>query len=95
MAIVRALAMEPEILLFDEPTSALDPEMVEEVLNLMEEVAKEGMTMVIVTHEMEFAKKIGNSIFFMDKGKIIEQGNVIEIFETPKSERLKKFLDKN
>ena len=94
VAIVRALAMNPEIILFDEPTSALDPEMVEEVLNLMKEVAEEGMTMVVVTHEMGFAKEIGSKIVFMDKGKIVEEGNAKEIFENPKSDRLKKFLDK-
>ena len=95
VAIVRALAISPEIILFDEPTSALDPEMVEEVLNLMKEIAKEGVTMVIVTHEMGFAKEIGTKIVFMDNGKIIEQGNAKEIFENPKSSRLKKFLDKD
>ena len=94
IAIIRALAMEPEILLFDEPTSALDPEMVEEVLNLMKEVANEGITMVIVTHEMEFAKEIGSKIVFMDNGQIIEQGDAIEIFEKPKTKRLKNFLEK-
>lgn len=94
VAIARALAMNPEILLFDEPTSALDPEMVEEVLNLMKEVANEGMTMVIVTHEMGFAKEIGSRIIFMDNGQIVEQGNSKEIFEKPKSNRLKKFLEK-
>ena len=94
VAIVRALAMSPEIILFDEPTSALDPEMVEEVLNLMKEIAKEGVTMVIVTHEMGFAKEIGSKIVFMDNGKIVEKGDSKEIFENPKSSRLKKFLDK-
>ena len=94
VAIIRALAMKPEIILFDEPTSALDPEMVKEVLNLMKEVADEGMTMVIVTHEMDFAKEIGTKIVFMDEGKIVEQGNPKEIFENPKSTRLKKFLEK-
>lgn len=94
VAIIRALAMNPEIILFDEPTSALDPEMVDEVLNLMKEVAEEGMTMVVVTHEMGFAKEIGSRIVFMDKGKIVEEGNAKEIFENPKSDRLKKFLDK-
>jgi len=93
VAIARALAMNPEILLFDEPTSALDPEMVEEVLNLMKEVAKEGITMIVVTHEMGFAKEIGSKVIFMDKGQIIEQGNVKDVFENPKSNRLKKFLD--
>ncbi len=94
VAIVRALAMSPEIMLFDEPTSALDPEMVGEVLNLMKDVAEEDMTMVIVTHEMDFAKEIGSRIIFMDNGKIVEQGTPEEIFENPKSKRLKKFLDK-
>ena len=94
VAIIRALAMNPEILLFDEPTSALDPEMVKEVLDLMQEVAEEGMTMVIVTHEMDFAKEIGSKIIFMDEGRIIEQGNPKEIFDNPKSSRLKRFLKK-
>ena len=94
VAIIRALAMKPDIILFDEPTSALDPEMVNEVLKLMKEVADEGMTMVIVTHEMDFAKEIGTKIVFMDEGKIVEQGNPKEIFENPKSTRLKKFLEK-
>ena len=95
VAIIRSLAMNPKIMLFDEPTSALDPEMVEEVLNLMKELADEGMTMLVVTHEMEFAKRIGNRVIFMDKGKIVEQGSAKEIFEKPKSDRLKKFLDKD
>lgn len=94
VAIVRALAMNPKVMLFDEPTSALDPEMVSEVLNLMKELAKSGMTMIIVTHEMGFAKEIGSKIVFMDKGKIIEEGSSKEIFESPKSSRLKKFLEK-
>ena len=94
VAIVRALAMNPEIMLFDEPTSALDPEMVGEVLNLMKELANEGMTMVIVTHEMEFAKEIGSRIVFMDDGKILEQGSTKEIFENPKTKRLEMFLNK-
>ncbi len=94
VAIVRALAMNPKIMLFDEPTSALDPEMVSEVLNLMKDLAESGMTMIIVTHEMGFAKEIGSKIVFMDKGKIIEEGSSKEIFETPKSNRLKKFLEK-
>ena len=94
VAIVRALAMNPKIMLFDEPTSALDPEMVEEVLNLMKDLAASGMTMIIVTHEMGFAKEIGSKIVFMDEGKIIEQGTSKEIFENPKSIRLKKFLKK-
>ena len=94
VAIVRALAMNPKIMLFDEPTSALDPEMVGEVLNLMKDLADDGMTMIIVTHEMGFAKEIGSKIVFMDEGKIIEQGSTKEIFENPKSSRLKKFLQK-
>lgn len=93
VAIARALAMNPKIMLFDEPTSALDPEMVSEVLNLMEGLAKSGMTMVIVTHEMGFAKEIGSKIVFMDKGKIVEEGTSEDIFEKPKSSRLKKFLE--
>lgn len=95
VAIVRALAMNPKVMLFDEPTSALDPEMVSEVLNLMKDLAESGMTMIIVTHEMGFAKEIGSKIVFMDKGKIVEEGNSKEIFETPKSSRLKKFLEKS
>lgn len=94
VAIVRALAMNPKIMLFDEPTSALDPEMVGEVLNLMKDLAENGMTMVIVTHEMDFAKEIGSKIVFMDNGKIVEEGTAKEIFEKPKSSRLKKFLEK-
>jgi len=86
--------MNPEIMLFDEPTSALDPEMVGEVLNLMKELAKEGVTMVIVTHEMKFAEEIGSRIVFMDNGKIVEQGNTKEIFEHPKTKRLETFLNK-
>ena len=94
VAIVRALAMNPKMMLFDEPTSALDPEMVGEVLNLMKDLADNGMTMIIVTHEMSFAKDIGSKIVFMDDGKIVEQGSAKEIFEKPKSSRLKKFLEK-
>ena len=94
VAIVRALAMNPKIMLFDEPTSALDPEMVGEVLNLMKDLAENGMTMVIVTHEMDFAKEIGSKNVFMDNGKIVEEGTAKEIFEKPKSSRLKKFLEK-
>lgn len=94
VAIVRALAMNPKIMLFDEPTSALDPEMVGEVLNLMKDLAASGMTMIIVTHEMGFAKEIGSKIVFMDKGKIIEEGTPKDIFENPKTSRLKKFLNK-
>ena len=94
VAIVRALAMNPKMMLFDEPTSALDPEMVGEVLNLMKDLVDDGMTMIIVTHEMSFAKDIGSKIVFMDDGKIVEQGSAEEIFEKAKSSRLKKFLEK-
>ncbi len=94
VAIVRALAMNPELMLFDEPTSALDPEMVGEVLNLMHELADEGMTMVVVTHEMGFAKEVANRVLFMDEGKIIEQGTPFEVFDAPKHERTKDFLSK-
>lgn len=92
IAIVRALAMNPEILLFDEPTSALDPEMVGEVLALMKELAKDGMTMVVVTHEMGFAKEVANRVMFFDEQIIKEEGKPEEIFEHPKSERLQNFL---
>lgn len=94
IAIARALAMEPDVMLFDEPTSALDPEMVGEVLNVMKDLAKEGMTMVVVTHEMGFAKEVGDRILFMDQGKILEQGTAKEIFEETKEERTKEFLAK-
>ena len=94
VAIVRALAMEPEVMLFDEPTSALDPEMVGEVLSVMKELAKEGMTMVVVTHEMGFAKEVGSRVIFMDEGKILEQGTPNEIFNQPKHPRLQDFLSK-
>ena len=94
VAIVRALAMEPKVLLFDEPTSALDPEMVGEVLDLIKQLADEGMTMVVVTHEMGFAREVASRIFFMDEGKIMEQGTPEEIFERPQSPRLKEFLSK-
>ncbi len=94
VAIVRALCMEPEIMLFDEPTSALDPEMVGEVLDVMKELARAGMTMVTVTHEMGFAREVGNRVVFMDGGRIIEQGTPTEIFENPQSPRLKDFLRK-
>ena len=94
IAIVRALCMNPEIMLFDEPTSALDPEMVGEVLDVMKELAKQGMTMVVVTHEMGFAREVADRIIFMDQGQIIEEGTPKEIFETPKSERLVSFLKK-
>ena len=92
IAIVRALAMNPEILLFDEPTSALDPEMVGEVLSLMKDLAKDGMTMVVVTHEMGFAKEVANRVMFFDEQIIKEEGTPEEIFERPKSERLQNFL---
>lgn len=94
IAIARALAMEPEIMLFDEPTSALDPEMIKEVLDVMRELAKEGMTMLIVTHEMGFAKNVANRIFFMDRGDILEDTTPIQLFENPQHERTKEFLDK-
>ena len=93
IAIVRALAMNPKVLLFDEPTSALDPEMVKEVLELMKTVAKKNITMVIVTHEMEFAKEVADKVIFMDEGVIAEMGTPKEIFENPKHPRLIKFLD--
>lgn len=94
IAIVRALCMEPEILLFDEPTSALDPEMVGEVLDVMKSLAKEGMTMAVVTHEMGFAREVANRVVFMDAGCIVEENTPEEIFEHPKSERLQNFLAK-
>jgi ABC-type polar amino acid transport system ATPase subunit len=94
VAIARALAMEPEVMMFDEPTSALDPEMIKEVLDVMINLAKEGMTMVVVTHEMGFAREVADEIIFMDEGKIIERGTGEEFFENPKSERTKDFLSK-
>ena len=94
IAIVRALAMNPKVMLFDEPTSALDPEMVGEVLDLMKQLANEGMTMVIVTHEMGFAREVADRVLFMDGGVIAEQGSPEEVFGSPKSERLKSFLAK-
>jgi len=94
IAIVRALAMNPKVMLFDEPTSALDPEMVGEVLAVMKELAADGMTMVVVTHEMGFAREVGNRIFFMDEGKIMEQGSPEEVFGNPKHPRLQDFLSK-
>ena len=94
VAIVRALAMEPEVMLFDEPTSALDPEMVGEVLDVMKELAKEGMTMVCVTHEMGFAREVGNRVLFMADGKLLEEGTPEAIFEHPKHSRLQDFLSK-
>ena len=94
VAIVRALCMEPEVMLFDEPTSALDPEMVGEVLDVMKELASEGMTMVVVTHEMGFAKEVASRVIFIDEGVIEEDGTPEEVFGNPKSERLKSFLGK-
>ena len=94
IAIARALAMEPDVMLFDEPTSALDPEMVGEVLNVMKDLAKEGMTMVVVTHEMGFAREVGDRIIFMDNGNIVEQGTPDEIFSNPKNPRTIDFLSK-
>jgi len=94
VAIVRALAMEPQVMLFDEPTSALDPEMVGEVLDVMKELAREGMTMVVVTHEMGFAREVGNRVLFMADGKLLEQGTPDEIFNSPENPRLKDFLSK-
>ena len=94
VAIVRALAMEPEVMLFDEPTSALDPEMVGEVLEVMKELARGGMTMVVVTHEMGFAREVGNRVLFMADGKLVEEGTPEEIFDHPKHPRLQDFLAK-
>lgn len=94
IAIVRALAMNPDVMLFDEPTSALDPEMVGEVLDLMKQLAREGMTMVIVTHEMGFAREVADRIVFIDEGQIKEEGSPAEIFDNPKNPRLKEFLSK-
>ena len=94
VAIVRALCMEPEVMLFDEPTSALDPEMVGEVLDVMRELAESGMTMVVVTHEMGFAREVGNRVLFMDEGIIREENAPAELFGNPQSERLKTFLSK-
>ena len=94
VAIARSLAMRPHIMLFDEPTSALDPEMVGEVLDVMKQLAVEGMTMVVVTHEMGFAKEVGTRVLFMDEGKIVEQNTPEEFFATPKSDRLQSFLAK-
>lgn len=93
VAIARALAMHPKAILFDEPTSALDPEMINEVLDVMTELAKEGMTMVIVTHEMNFARRVANRVIFMEGGSIIEEGNPSDFFENPKTQRAKDFLD--
>lgn len=94
VAIARALAMHPKIMLFDEPTSALDPEMVKEVLEVMKDLAREGMTMVVVTHEMGFAKEVGNRVIFMDEGKILEMGSPEALFDHPKESRTQEFLSK-
>jgi arginine/lysine/histidine transport system ATP-binding protein len=94
IAIARALAMEPDVMLFDEPTSALDPEMVGEVLNVMKELAAEGMTMIVVTHEMGFAKEVGHRVVFMDDGNIVEEGTPVDIFSNPKHPRTCDFLSK-
>ncbi|MER2029295.1 MAG: amino acid ABC transporter ATP-binding protein [Solibacillus sp.] len=94
VAIARALAMKPKVMLFDEPTSALDPEMVKEVLEVMKNLAKEGMTMVVVTHEMGFAREVGDRVLFMDGGYIVEQGHPDEVFGNPQNERTKAFLGK-
>ena len=94
IAIVRALAMGPEVMLFDEPTSALDPEMVGEVLDVMKELAAEGMTMIVVTHEMGFAREVADEIVFMSEGRIIERGIPKQIFDNPSNERTKNFIDK-
>ncbi len=94
IAIARALAMDPEVILFDEPTSALDPEMIKEVLDVMKNLAEEGMTMIIVTHEMGFAKNVADRVFFMDRGNILEDDSPENIFNNPKHERTKEFLNK-
>lgn len=94
IAIARALAMQPKVMLFDEPTSALDPEMVKEVLDVMKQLAQEGMTMVVVTHEMGFAREVGDRVIFMDQGLIVEEGTPEEVFTRPKHERTKAFLSK-
>ncbi len=94
VAIARALAMNPQVLLFDEPTSALDPEMVKEVLDVMKSLAREGMTMVVVTHEMGFAKEVGDRVLFVDKGVILEEASPEEFFTNPKNQRTKDFLSK-
>jgi general L-amino acid transport system ATP-binding protein len=91
-AIARALCMEPKIMLFDEPTSALDPEMIKEVLDVMVDLAKGGMTMIVVTHEMGFAKEVADNMIFMDEGRIVEKAKTIDFFENPKSDRTKLFL---
>ncbi len=91
---MRALCMRPEVMLFDEPTSALDPEMVGEVLDVMKDLAKEGMTMVVVTHEMGFAREVGTRVLFMDQGRIVEENSAQEFFDAPVSPRLREFLSK-
>ncbi len=94
IAIVRALAMDPDVMLFDEPTSALDPEMVGEVLDVMKQLARDGMTMVVVTHEMGFAREVGDRVLFMDDGKVLEEGTPAQIFGSPKEKRTQDFLSK-
>lgn len=94
VAIARALSMDPEIILFDEPTSALDPEMVDEVLSVMKTLADKGMTMIVVTHEMNFAKNVSNKVIFMDSGYIVEEGDPHQILENPQTKRLREFLKK-
>jgi ABC-type polar amino acid transport system ATPase subunit len=94
MAIARALAMQPKLMLFDEVTSALDPELVREVLDVMKQLARDGMTMLVVTHEMGFAREVAHRVIFMDEGRIIEQGTAAEIFDRPKNQRMKEFLGK-
>lgn len=94
VAIARALAMNPKVMLFDEPTSALDPELVGEVLSVMKDLAYEGMTMIVVTHEMGFAKEVGDRVIFMDEGYVVEEGPPYEVFQSPKQERTKQFLSK-
>ena len=94
MAIARALAMDPKVMLFDEPTSALDPEMIKEVLAVMKQLAAEGMTMVVVTHEMGFAREVSDRVLFMDQGTIVEEGKPEELFSQPKEDRTRSFLDK-
>ena len=94
IAIVRALCMDPDVMLFDEPTSALDPEMVGEVLDVMKQLVRDGMTMIVVTHEMGFAREVGTRVIFMDYGRIVEENSPIELFSSPKSDRLQSFLAK-
>ncbi|MEF9968302.1 MAG: ATP-binding cassette domain-containing protein, partial [Longicatena sp.] len=94
VAIARSLAMNPEFMLFDEPTSALDPEMVCEVLKVMQDLAEQGMSMIVVTHEMGFAKKLASRILFLEEGKIVEESNPADFFENPKTDRAKEFLEK-